>query len=146
VEGDHFNVSLSAVATIGLGVGKTMTFGGWVVGAVVQGPQIELINQSLNYNKECGEKAELSLDMMKAFDLKLSGTYGNGIAGTIYGGARFWGGFRVNFKDNNYSAYFVNGNQVKLTATLHAGLASTTWTLADSGVTEAQSLILQGSF
>ncbi|MBB5354011.1 RHS repeat-associated protein [Haloferula luteola] len=142
----QFDVSVSAVATVGLGIGGKVTIAGYVVGAEVQGPQIELVNISVHYKKECGEDAKTTVDMVKAFDLKLSGTIGEGVGITVNGSARVWGGFRVEFQDRKYTSYFVYGNEASLTATVHFGLASTTFTLAEADPNESKKEINSGSF
>jgi RHS repeat-associated protein len=142
---DMFEVKASAIATIGLGIGGTVTVAGHVVGAQLQGPQIEFVNTSISLSKECGEDVKGTFEIIKAFDLKLAGTLGTGFGATATGSAKVWGGWRIKFHGNAYRSYWVRGQTTNLSIRVHAWVASTTYNFHED-TWEKETFLEYGSF
>lgn len=139
----YFAVQASAVATVG--IGAQFTIWGYKIGAEARGPQIEILNTSIGYEKECGESAHASLKVHKGLDLTLSGSIGEGAGIEVGGHARAWGGLTIEFGNRRWDAYFESGNEVFAELKFYVGAVIYTkpW---KGPKNESKRLIRSGSF
>jgi len=139
----YWKVGVTAKAQIGFGIGGHIRILGFQFSiGQITGPQLELINLSVSYNKNCGEEGKGYFKNEKAINLGLGARIANA---SISGGARGFAGIEIEFTNKSYKSYKYYGWSWHANLTIHLGLFSINPRYSDNRP-KTKILIAQGSF
>ena len=146
IEEDYFNVTGRASAKIGIGGGGHFrAFGYYISPGELLGPQVELLDTSVGYEKPCGEEGYAFFTQQVAIDVSGSYGIGAGAGASVSAGLKGWANIQVKFYSKKYESSVNWGYTASAKLTVHLGLGSISQTWTGPSSTHSAPLV-SGSF